>query len=309
MNGASNSKQQFANRRTVIALTSCVFGVGLILLALQLDRNSQDEAGAPTDKPAKQERKRKAQPVWNVALGNVVIVAPDLGFTVKAVKGGEVEESKIAARLESQLQPLREFYRQEGDKEPNLMGGMLLQLTVASSGEITNVKELGSRIADAEFKKAVMSEVSTWTFPEILPDAITIHCPLLFVREGMDITTVVQWEKTLGQFGDKPILSRSNPQTIQQAHGSEFLRRPGNNKVAQQPEVRSPLKLYQIKHPTTIRKEPDFGSANVGKFTIGTRVVLISGRGDWLEVRADDASQSGFIRKEFVTAVELAQKR
>lgn len=314
MNGSSENQRQSGSRRTVIGLASFLFGLGLILLALQIERNSQDKEDA-AENPAKKEQKKNAQLAWNVALGNVVVVAPDLGFAVKALKGGQVEESRIVARLESQLQALREFYREESDKEANLMGGLLLQLTVTPSGEVTHVKELLSRIPDGEFKRAVLSEVLNWTFPEMLADTTTINCPLLFVREGMDITTVIQWEKTVGQFGDKSILSRGNPQTVQQTHGSEarraeaVVKTPAGNRLAPQLELKSSAKLYQIKHPTTIRKEANFNSPAVGKFTIGTRVTLLSARGDWLEVRADDASQSGFIRKEFVTTVELAHKK
>ena len=310
MNGSSENRRRSRSRRTVIALASFLFGLGLIVLALQIERNSDDTEDA-AENPVKQEQKKKAQPAWNIALGNVVVVAPDLGFAVKALKGGQVEESRIVARLESQLQGLREFYRQEGDKETNLMGGLLLQLTVTPAGEVTHVKELLSRIPDGEFKRAVLSEVLNWTFPDMLADTTTINCPLLFVREGMDITTVVQWEKTVGPLGDKPLVARGNPQTGQQTHGSEVRRADAVIKTpgGQQLELKSLAKPYQIKHSTTIRKEANFNSPAVGKYTSGTRVTVISTRGDWLEVRADDANQSGFVRKEFVTAVELAHKK
>jgi uncharacterized protein YgiM (DUF1202 family) len=65
--------------------------------------------------------------------------------------------------------------------------------------------------------------------------------------------------------------------------------------------------MYQVKHPTTIRQEPNFGSESVGKFAAGTRVTIVAARGDWVEVRGDDANLSGFIRREFVA--ELTQKK
>ena len=198
------------------------------------------------------------------------------------------------------------------------MGGMLLQLTVSPSGDVTNVKELVSRIADGEFKKAVLAEASKWTFPEIITDSTTITCPILFVREGMDITTIVQWEKTLGQFSEKSAIAKMNAQVTQQSQAPEGLKRSepvaktaavsNKAKAEQNPEVKSLPRIFQIKHPTTIRQEPNFASASVGKFTAGTRVTVIATSGDWVEVRADDASLSGFIRKEFVTPVELSQK-
>ena len=73
-------------------------------------------------------------------------------------------------------------------------------------------------------------------------------------------------------------------------------------------EPKSFSRLYQIKHPTAVRTEPNFGSTSVGKFTAGTKVTVIAASGDWVEVRADDAGLAGFIRKEFVTPIELTQK-
>jgi hypothetical protein len=291
----------------MIALGSCILGALLILLASQINRTSPVDGAK--DSAAKNQQK-KSQRTWNIALGNVVVVAPDLGFNVKTAKGEQAEGSKIVARLENQLLALRDFYREESEKDPTLMGGMLLQLTVTPDGEVTYVRELASRITQSEFKKAVLSQVLKWTFREIIMDPMVINCPLLFVREGMDITTVVQWEKTLGQFGDNPAVAKASPQTLQQNQPGEGFKR--SNVVVKSAAIykapqESP-RTYLIKHPTAIRREPNFASPSIGKFSIGTRVTFISGRGDWLEVRSDDTT-SGFIRKEFVTSVDLAQKR
>ena len=308
MDDKSKNKGRSGSRRVVMALASCAFGAVLILLVSQMGSNSEDKSSG---REASTEAKKKTPRSWNIALGNVVVVAPDLGFNAKVLKGGRVEESKIAARLESQLQGLREFYREQSESDPSLMGGMLIQLSVNSSGEVTQVKELVSRITDSEFKKAVVTEVSKWTFPEIIPETTTINCPLLFVREGMDITTVVQWEKTLGQFNEKSAVAKINTQAAQESQVAEAKKRtaaiakttPGATKVKteQNSETKSLSRLYQIKHPTAVRMEPNFGSTSVGKFTAGTKVTVIAATGDWVEVRADDASLAGFIRKEFVT--------
>ena len=308
MDDKSKNKGRSGSRRVVMALASCAFGAVLILLVSQMGSNSEDKSSG---REASTEAKKRTPRSWNIALGNVVVVAPDLGFNAKLLKGGRVEESKIAARLESQLQGLREFYREQSESDPSLMGGMLLQLSVNSSGEVTQVKELVSRITDSEFKKAVVTEVSKWTFPEIIPETTTINCPLLFVREGMDITTVVQWEKTLGQFNEKSAVAKINTQAAQESQVAEAKKRtaviakttPGATKVKteQNSETKSLSRLYQIKHPTAVRMEPNFVSTSVGKFTAGTKVTIIATTGDWVEVRADDAGLAGFIRKEFVT--------
>ena len=191
------------------------------------------------------------------------------------------------------------------------MGGMLLQLTVNPAGDVTQAKELVSRIADSEFKKTVLAEVSKWTFPEILSDNTTINCPILFVREGMDITTLVQWEKTLGQFSEKSIVAKVTAQATQESQLAEAKKRAtatvakttaaNKAKSEQSSEPTALARIYQIKHPTAIREEPNFASPSVGKFTAGTKVTVISALGDWVEVRGDDVGVTGFIRREFVT--------
>lgn len=318
MDNLSENRGRSGGRRAVIALASCVLGAALILMASQMGSKSVDKTSTTEEESSAKVQKKKTQRAWNIALGNVVVVAQDLGLNARALKGGQVEEAKIAARLESQLQGLREFYRQESERDPTLMGGMLLQLTVSPSGDVTNVKELVTRITDGEFKKAVLAEASKWTFPEIITDSTTITCPILFVREGMDITTIVQWEKTLGQFSEKSAIAKINAQVTQQSQAPEGLKRSepvaktaavsNKAKAEQNSEAKSLPRIFQIKHPTTIRQEPNFASASVGKFTAGTRVTVIATSGDWVEVRADDTGLSGFIRKEFVTPVELTQK-
>ena len=316
MDDKPENKGRSGSRRIVIALASCALGAGLILFVSQMGSNPEDQ---PAEKKSSIEAKKKKTPrSWNIALGNVVVVAPELGFNAKVLKGGWVEESRIAARLESQLQGLREFYREQSEHDPSLMGGMLLQLSVNASGEVTHVKELVSRITDIEFKKAVLAELSKWTFPEMISETTTINCPLLFVREGMDITTLVQWEKNLGQFTDKSVIAKMSAQTAQESQAAEAKKRaaavakaapaPTKVKAEQHSEPKSFPRPYQIKHPTAVRTEPNFGATSVGKFTAGTKVTVIAATGDWVEVRADDAGLAGFIRKEFVAPIELTQK-
>src|SRR5262245_35328371 len=166
MDDMSANRGRSGGRRVAIALASCVFGAVLILLASQMGSKSENETAAVEKSSSAAPQKKKTQRAWNIALGNVVVVAPDLGLNAKALKGALVEEAKIPAGLERQWQGLPEFYRQDSERDPSLMGGMLLQLAVSPSGDVTHVKELVSRIADSEYKKAVVAEASKWTFPE-----------------------------------------------------------------------------------------------------------------------------------------------
>lgn len=131
----------------------------------------------------------------NVALGNVVVIIPELGLAVKNSKEINVPAVRLAAQIDRELVGLREFYRSEAEKHPVLMGAILLELTVGPSGEVTRVKEIATRISDGEFRKAVIAAADKWEFKDVVPAGATIVCPLLFVREGMDITTLVKWER------------------------------------------------------------------------------------------------------------------
>ena len=304
--------------RIVIALVSCLFGLGLVLYGFGAGIKSSKKGASAGATPVAESQRKKPTRTWNMALGDVVIVAQELGFSIRAPKEKRIEPSKVVARIDGQLQKLRELYRQETEKNPALMGNIILQVNVANTGNVTQVKEIASRLPDGDFKKAVIAEVSDWSFPEIITDSVTINFPLLFIREGMDITTLVEWEKSLAQVEDKSTTAggatRNRP--VQQAKTAEASRATlpvgktaSSEEGARRPPARPMQPLYQIKYATSLRAEPNFSSPSVARFTIGTKVALVNHRGEWLEVRATDSGLSGYVRKEFVTPVEVARKQ
>ena len=318
MSARSEDKAARLSFKIVIALSSCVFGLGLIVYGFGAGiKSPKQKASAGANSPAEAPRKKPVR-AWNMALGDVVIVAQELGFSISPAKANTIEQSKVVARIDGQLQTLRELYRQEGEKNPGLMGNIILQLNVGATGDVTQVKEISSRIPDGDFKKAIIAEVSHWSFQQIIPESVTINCPLLFIREGMDITTLVQWEKSLAQLEDKPTTARGANQSrpIQQAKTVEtprvaqaLTKAVSSKQAAPHASTRPAQSLYQIKYATALRAEPNFSSASVTRFTIGTKVSLLNNHGDWLEVRATDSGFSGYIRKEFVAPVDLARKQ
>ena len=319
MGTASATKNGWLSRqRRAIAVVGFLLGVGFIFFGVGGGNKSENKQKAAGKDVAPANKSQKAVRAWNMALGNVVVVAQELGFLVKSGKDTTGDSSRVTARMESQLQGLREFYRTESEKNPSLMGGMIVQLSIGASGEVTQIKELASRITDTEFKKAVLSEMSKWSFQEIVSD-VTIHCPLLFVREGMDITTLLQWEKSLGQLIDKSVLARGDSAILIQetkppASSNATAKAARDMPVAPArpaPSVAAKpvADLYQTKYATSVRTGPNFASDSVGKFSSGTKVSLLGRHGDWLEVRAKDTALSGFIRKEFVTPVKLTRRQ
>src|SRR5918999_3761559 len=302
------------NTRTILALAGCAFGLGLMIFGLAVGSSSKEPVTS-----AVKEQSTKKLPTWNIALGDLVILARDMGFNVKAAKETRIDETKVAGKIESQLQSLRELYRQEITKNSALMGGVVLQLSISASGEVSKVREITSRISDSDFRRAIIAEASSWSFDQLLSEDSTITCPLLFVREGMDVTTLIQWEKSLSQAGDKPALGKLdvNVEPIPQitAAKNPRARDASSRKVAAAPAQPVALPkvqavaegaLYQMKYSTVIRKEPTYSAAAVARFTTGTKVILLGRSGDWYEIRYDGGPR-GFLRKEFIAPVDSAK--
>jgi hypothetical protein len=213
---SSTSARRLGLKGFAVACASCAFGLALMILLFGLGSNPQGDSVTEKQNPPAKEAAKKSQPAWNVALGNVVVVAPELGFEVKSPKNVKAEPSRINGKIESQLLAVRDLYRVESGKNENLMGGLFLQLTIGPRGTVANVKELGWRITDGDFRKAVVAEVAKWDFQDTLPEGTTINCPLLFVREGMEITTLIRWEKTLGLFEERSAVSDAGNSQVEE---------------------------------------------------------------------------------------------
>ena len=303
------------NLKSLVGIVGCTFGLGVVYFGYGVGTESpKKEAAAKPSVPVQRDVKKPVR-AMNFALGNMVFFAQDLGFSATSFKDNAVDASKIAARIESQLQGVRELYRAGIIKNPNLAGSMMLQFNIAPSGEVNQVREISSRINDSEFKKAIIAEAANWSFAELVSENLSVTCPLLFVHQGMDITTLVQWELSVGNLGEKAAQDRvaSNPMPSPQA------RAPQSAAAAMVPAKPAAIvpaaasakpegKVFQIKYPTSLRKDPNFSSPSLATLTIGTRVAVLQKQGDWLEVRSTDNSPIGFIRKEFVTLVEVARK-
>jgi hypothetical protein len=191
---------------------SCLVGLGVIYYGYGIGTESPKKEATAGAKPVAQRNLGKPVNAMNFALGNMVYFARELGFSATAAQDGEIDANKIAARIENQLQGVREIYRIEVAKNPSLAGSMTLQLAVAPSGQVQQVREVSARINDGEFKRAVLAEAAKWSFADLASDHLNVICPLLFVHEGMDITSLVQWEKSMAN------LTAENAASTQQAN-------------------------------------------------------------------------------------------
>jgi hypothetical protein len=125
----------------------------------------------------------------------------------------------------------------------------------------------------------------------------------------MDITTLVHWERSLGNSSDKPVLARSagGPAAQQPAQTTRNSVAARSAPPVQAPAVKPDLKEFQIKYATALRKEPDFSSPSLTMLTVGTKITVLRRQTEWVEVRSTANGQTGFIRKEFIAPVEVAR--
>ena len=289
-----------------VGVMSCVAGLAVVYFGYGTGTKSPKKDPVAEANPAVQRKDKRPVRAMNLALGNMVFFAHELGFTVKSANGAAVDSAKIAARIENQLHGVRELYRQAIAKNRSLAGGLVLQFGIAPSGEVSHVHELSARLSDGEFKKAIVAQAATWSFAELVAENLVVTCPLLFVHEGMDITTLVQWEKSVESPAAKTVAARpsGNPLGAAPAYAAAA---PAPAGVART-SVRTDGREFQIKYATALRANPNFSSPSLVTFAIGTKVTVLRRQGDWLEVRSKTDGPIGFIRKEFITPLETVRK-
>ena len=296
----------------LIVVVVWTIGLGVMLYYSGIGTQSSKKPAPPPDKFS-----QKPVHTMNMALGDMVFLAQDLGFSVKTAKGESMQDARIAARIENQLQAVRDLFRQEIARNDKLVGSLILQFSVTPAGEVSQVKEVSSRINDAEFKKTVLAATGKWTFTELLSETVTVQCPLLFVQEGMDITTLVRWEGFLNSAIEKVVATPvAKPETVQPAKTPVSVARPAAvSKPAPVTEKPAPAAVkaageeLRIKYATLLRKEPNFSAPVLTTFTIGTKVTVVSRSRDWLEVRPHHNGPSGYIRREFAVPADGAVNR
>jgi hypothetical protein len=303
---SNNNREWPFGFKGIVGMAACVVGLAVVYFGYGIGTESPKKDALAEVKPAKLQTSKKPVRSMNLALGNMVYFARDLGFIVKSAHETGVDSSKIAARIENQLNGIRQLYRQEVSKTPALAGTLAVQFNIAPSGEVHQVREVSSRLASDEFRKAVLAEASQWSFREIVTENLQVTCTLLFVHEGMDITTIVQWEKAMVELSEKP-----GAQTGENAgqHLKAHTAVPGKAAAAaQRPPANTDTKEFQIKYATALRKDPNFTSVSLATFTTGTKVTVLSRQGDWLQiVRSSGNGPTGFVRKEFVVPVDVAR--
>ena len=240
-----------------------------------------------------------------------VISAEELGFKVWGTGAMDVNrrESLISERIESQLGTLRQLYQQAVERKPELMGSLTLQLTIIPSGRVTKVEELASRIKDKEFKKLVIDEAYKWRFPEASSGLTKVNYPFFFAPPGMDLATLVKWEKVVAPEEKEPTEPREPFKVPRKGPPAEPVPgvppspkpEPGPRGPRQPQELvreKRVIGQYEVLYPTSVYSEPREDSRRVARVEAGTKVNVVDVQADWLEVRSKHGNPPGFIKKD-----------
>jgi len=248
------------------------------------------------------------------ALGHLVVSPRELGFKVQ----GFNDEDRLLKWLDVQLLNVRQLYRREAETKKDLMGTLFLELTVDSSGVVTRVNDVGSRIQDHEFRKAVVEETYKWKFPEFGSEPVKITYPLVFVRERMDLNTVLQWEQALGilKKENEPQAKEEEPKDhAAEKHSPQPIREKALSSRGRSETNHGQSKAEKLSgvwtetvSSTPIRNQPRFALKPVDTLPPGTRIQVAPVKGGWLEIRYRDGKASGFIRKEYAAATEVSNR-
>jgi hypothetical protein len=135
--------------------------------------------------------------IRQVASANRVLGLKDLGFEIRGGNQDPDLTGDLVQWSEAHITTLLPLYENRVKSHPDLMGSMVLQLKIDTSGAVVEVTELQSRLKDPEFKGAVVSQAYQWKFAGNHAEPLQIEYPLLFVPVGMDPTTLVRWELAL----------------------------------------------------------------------------------------------------------------
>lgn len=253
-----------------------------------------------------------------VNTGSAVLAVDTFGLSIQAKKNSESTREVLEQVAVQHLARLHRTYSRWSDTNGDLMGSLLLKLTVDATGKVVSVEPLASHVTNPTFTKTVMDDVRKWKFPKGGMEAAEITVPLLFVPRGMDPETVVQWERKVrtGQEGETSsadlhgAINASVPAVVENASvvpRSLSHEQPNPTKAStvhfSKPKPEAALVAVKTNRPVAIRENPRFSAKTVHEVDEDTELNIVEDKGDWLKVKISDASFIGFVRKEFVSPI------
>jgi hypothetical protein len=254
-----------------------------------------------------------------VSTGSAVLAVDTFGLSIQAKSNSASTREVLEQVAVEHLARLHRTYSRWADTNGDLMGSLLLKLTVDATGKVVDVDPLASHVTNTNFTKTVMDDVRKWKFPKAGVEAAEITVPLLFVPKGMDPDTVVQWERKVrsAQEGETPAadlrvatkapISAVGERTPTALPSAPPAVQPSAAKLPTvhiaKPKTEEVLIAVKTNRSVAIRENPRFSAKTVHEVDEDTQLSIVETKGDWLKVKIADAGFIGFVRKEFVSPI------
>ena len=254
-----------------------------------------------------------------VNTGSAILAVDTFGLSIQAKKDSAVTREVLERAAVEHLARLHRTYSRWADTNGDLMGSLLLKLTVDATGKVVNINPLVSHVTNTSFTKTVLDDVRKWKFPKAGVEAAEITVPLLFVPKGMDPDTVVQWERKVrsAQEGETPaadlrVANKAPISTVAEPTPTALPSvppavQPSTTKSSTihfpKPKTEEVLIAVKTNRPVAIRENPRFSAKKLHEVDEDTQLSIVETNGDWLKVKIADAGFIGFVRKEFVSPI------
>jgi hypothetical protein len=253
-----------------------------------------------------------------VTIDSAVLAVDAVGLTIRAKNASSSARELFEQIAVEHLAKLHRTYSRWADENGDLMGSLVLKLTVDATGTVVSLDPLASHVTNTSFARTVMEDVRKWKFPRGRVEAAEITVPLLFVPKGMDPDTVVQWERKVrsAEEGETPptdlrVATKAPIPTVGERTPTVLPSLPDSDKpntakssTVQFPKPKTEEVLIAAKtnRPVAIRENPRFSAKKLRDVDEDTELTIVENKGDWLKVKMADAG-FGFVRKEFVSPI------
>jgi hypothetical protein len=258
----------------------------------------------------------RARPVND---GSAILAVDTFGLSIQAKNNSASTREVLEQVAVEHLARLHRTYSRWADTNGDLMGSLLLKLTVDATGKVVDVDPLASHVTNTSFTRTVMDDVRKWKFPKAGVEAAEITVPLLFIPKGMDPDTVVHWERKVrsAQEGEtsaadlrvatKAPISTVDERTLTVLPSVPRSDQPNTTKSPAvhlpKPKTEEVLIAVKTNRSLAIRENPRFSAKTVHEVDEDTQLSIVETKGDWLKVKIADAGFIGFVRKEFVSPI------
>lgn len=281
------------------------------------EMKEQDESSSLTAVTAPDRSRESASP----ASRGSVLANRELGMVVTGK--GVTDPYRSLDALEEQilvfLPELREVYEHERALDPGLMGSLDVHMTIESQGAVSDLRFPTRRISSEKLVGAVFDRMRAWSFPPA-NEQVQLRYTLLFVPAGVDLASIVLWEKHLATrtvmdhetkapmsvaAADRTVMENETkaPTSVAASKApvpaKKPLTRAAPRRETEEPEHEFAVGWYRVTRPASLYAAPREASEVVSQLQPGMRVRVVAlAAGEWLEIHSITDRPPGFLHRE-----------